>query len=162
MELKNVEDRNFGWSVQRFIELKTLIQQSDATAFHADLEPHLKQCALYTMNLAKKWLKKDRLDLNEKHLVQDALHDAFARFEQRMFLETVEYGNLKDWLVGNAFSRVRLSVRGSSRNARINSAGGCPPVRYINWVSWSASMPRRLRCSLATICSSWVWARSSD
>lgn len=105
MTFKGVETQNFGWSEDRFLALKMAIQQGDATAFQAELKPYLKECALYTMNLAKKWLKKDRLDLNDKHLVQDALHDAFARFEQRMCNETVNYGNLKDWLVGNAFSR---------------------------------------------------------
>ena len=125
MGLKNIEDNNFGWSAQRFSELKTFIQQGDATAFHTDLEPYLRQCALYTMNLAKKWLKKDRLDLNEKHLVQDALHDAFARFEQRMFLETVEYGNLKDWLVGNAFSRFQgLFEKEQKESGRFDSIEG--------------------------------------
>ena len=105
MALKNVEAQNFGWSEDRFLVLKTQIQANNADSFQTELKPHLKECALYTLNLAKKWLKKDRLDLNHKHLVQDALHDAFARFEQRMNDNTVEYGNLKDWLVGNAFSR---------------------------------------------------------
>ena len=105
MALKNVEAQNFGWSEDQFLVFKTQIQANDAAGFQAELKPYLKECALYTLNLAKKWLKKDRLDLNDKHLVQDAVHDAFARFEQRMNDNTVEYGNLKDWLVGNAFSR---------------------------------------------------------
>lgn len=105
MTNKNVEAQNFGWSEDQFLVFKTQIQANNAGTFQAELKPYLKECALYTLNLAKKWLKKDRLDLNDKHLVQDALHDAFARFEQRMNDNTVEYGNLKDWLVGNAFSR---------------------------------------------------------
>jgi DNA-directed RNA polymerase specialized sigma24 family protein len=108
-----IEDRNFGWTAERFLELKTQIQAGDPTDFRAGLQPHLKDCAIYAMNLARKWLKKDYLDINDKHMVQDALHDAFARFEQRMVVETedsfvlkgVRYGGLRDWLVGNAFSR---------------------------------------------------------
>jgi DNA-directed RNA polymerase specialized sigma24 family protein len=105
MTVRDIEDKNFGWSEDQFLTLKRNIQAGDAAAFQAALKPYLKDSAVYVLNLAKKWLKKDRLDLNDKHLVQDALHDAFARFEQRMNDNTVEYGNLKDWLVGNAFSR---------------------------------------------------------
>jgi DNA-directed RNA polymerase specialized sigma24 family protein len=105
MTVRDIEDKNFGWSEDQFLTLKRNIQAGDAAAFQAALKPYLKDSAVYVLNLAKKWLKKDRLDLNDKHLVQDALHDAFARFEQRMKDNTVEYGNLRDWLVGNAFSR---------------------------------------------------------
>jgi DNA-directed RNA polymerase specialized sigma24 family protein len=105
MTSRNIEDKNFGWSIDQFLELKAQIQAGDAADFQAELKPYLRESAIYTMNLAKKWLKKEYLDVNERHLVQDALHDAFARFEQRMNDNTVEYGNLKDWLVGNAFSR---------------------------------------------------------
>jgi DNA-directed RNA polymerase specialized sigma24 family protein len=113
MAYSKIEDKNFGWTAERFLELKTQIQAGDATGFRAALQPHLKECALYTMNLAKRWLKKDYLDLNDKHMVQDGFHDALARFEQRMAVETndstaikgVVYGSLRDWLVGNAFSR---------------------------------------------------------
>jgi DNA-directed RNA polymerase specialized sigma24 family protein len=113
MRYLTIEDRNFGWTAERFSELKAQIQAGDATSFRAALQPHLKECALYAMNLAKRWLKKDYLDLNDKHLVQDAFHDALARFEQRMAVETedsmalkgVRYGSLRDWFVGNAFSR---------------------------------------------------------
>jgi Putative ATPase subunit of terminase (gpP-like) len=130
MTSRNIEDKNFGWSIDRFWELKAQIQAGNASSFQAELKPYLKESAIYTMNLAKKWLKKEYLDVNERHLVQDALHDAFARFEQRMSVRTdenrdvgiantqyvvdnnsikgVEYGNLKDWLVGNAFSRFQV------------------------------------------------------
>lgn len=99
------DNNNFGWSADQFSDLKTQIQKGYTATFQADVEPFLKPSALYVMNLAKKWLKKDRLDIDEKHLIQDALHDAVARFEQRMNDNTVNYGNLQDWLVGNAFSR---------------------------------------------------------
>ncbi len=99
------DNNNFGWTEDQFLALKKHIQEDNSRAFQRDVEPYLKPCALYAMNLAKKWLKKDRLDMDEKHLIQDALHDAVARFEQRMNDDTVSYGNLQDWLVGNAFSR---------------------------------------------------------
>lgn len=105
MAIKSIEDKNFGWSEDRFNELKTQIQKGNADDFRDDLMPYLNHCAVYVINLAKKWLKKARLNDMERQLVQDALTDAFVRFEQRMANGTVEYSNLKDWLVGNAFSR---------------------------------------------------------
>lgn len=99
------DNNNFGWTEDQFLTLRMAIQAGNSRTFQGDVEVYLKSCALYVMNLAKKWLKKDRLDIDEKHLIQDALHDAVARFEQRMNDNTVNYGNLQDWLVGNAFSR---------------------------------------------------------
>jgi DNA-directed RNA polymerase specialized sigma24 family protein len=103
--IQNLETKNFGWSEDQFKILKDQIQQGEFRTFRAELMPHLKDCSIYCMNLAKKWLKKVKLSETERQLVKDALTDAFVRFEQRMSNGTIEYGNVKDWLVGNAFSR---------------------------------------------------------
>ncbi len=97
--------KNFGWTEDQFMLLKSQVQQDDVETFREQLMPHLKECSVYCLNLAKKWLKKTQLDTWERQLIKDAMTDAFVRFEQRMNNDTVQYGNLHDWLVGNAFSR---------------------------------------------------------
>lgn len=79
--------------------------------------------------------------MDEKHLIQDALHDAVARFEQRMNDDTVSYGNLQDWLVGNAFSRFQsLFEKAQKEKARLlpSKQLNCRPSRLIKKkILWS-------------------------
>ena len=119
---KSMEENNFGWSQDRFVALKQQIQEGQTAEFRADLSKYMAACTTYVMNLARNWVGKAYLDQHEKGMVQDALLDALARFEQRMNDNTVVYGNLKSWLAGNAFERFqRLFEKEQAEKKRLSS-----------------------------------------
>lgn len=104
IEPKDNLDKNFGWSCQRFMTLADQLRCDETRQFRQELMPHAKNMAFFLQNLLKKHLKKRDLTEEERSMAQDALNDAFANFEQKVFMGQVYYGNLKDWLVGHALN----------------------------------------------------------
>lgn len=97
-------DKNFGWSCAHFMELAAQLRNDDTRQFRIELMPHAKDMLFYLQNLLKKHYKKHDLTETERGMAKDAISDAFANFEQKVFLGQVYYGNLKDWLVGHALN----------------------------------------------------------